>query len=147
MGRTYEHSCARGVSGRVLEYLGRSDGLVRFRGETVLYGEVFDALAPLRCLAVPETSLQQYAAEGDKAKMASLRLLAIGLGTAALMPVVGHFAAGSLGAGFWSVAATMTLFALGGLVVARHHRPRTTTATEAGPVRGEARPSAAVAVG
>ncbi|THA83264.1 MFS transporter [Streptomyces sp. A0592] len=93
------------------------------------------------------TSLQQYAAEGDKAKMASLRLLAIGLGTAALMPVVGHFAAGSLGAGFWSVAATMALFALGGLVVARRHRPRKTAATGAGPVRGEARPPTAVAVG
>ncbi|MEV6675760.1 phenylacetate--CoA ligase family protein [Streptomyces erythrochromogenes] len=46
MGRTYEHSCACGVTGRVLEYQGRSDGLVRFKGETVLYGEVFDALAP-----------------------------------------------------------------------------------------------------
>ncbi|WP_030771863.1 phenylacetate--CoA ligase family protein [Streptomyces sp. NRRL F-2664] len=45
MGRTYEHHCACGVSGRVLEYLGRSDGLVRFKGETVLYGEVLDALA------------------------------------------------------------------------------------------------------
>ncbi|MFJ3922597.1 phenylacetate--CoA ligase family protein [Streptomyces sp. NPDC090022] len=45
MGRTYEHACACGVSGRVLEYLGRSDGLVRFKGETVLYGEVFDVLA------------------------------------------------------------------------------------------------------
>ncbi|WP_063831335.1 MFS transporter [Streptomyces sp. NRRL F-2664] len=91
------------------------------------------------------TSLQQYAAEGDKAKMASLRLLAIGLGTAVLMPVVGHFAAASLGAGFWSVAATMTLFALGGSVVARHHRPRTTPGTGAGAVRAEARPSAEAA--
>ncbi|MCY0946622.1 phenylacetate--CoA ligase family protein [Streptomyces antarcticus] len=48
MGRTFEHHCACGVSGRVLEYLGRSDGLVRFKGETVLYGEVFDALAAFR---------------------------------------------------------------------------------------------------
>ncbi|MCY0946623.1 MFS transporter [Streptomyces antarcticus] len=90
------------------------------------------------------TSLQQCAAEGDKAKMASLRLLAIGLGTAALMPVVGHFATASLGAGFWSLAATMALFALGAVRVARRHRPRN---TEAGAARTGVRPAAPVAAG
>ncbi|MGW7050523.1 phenylacetate--CoA ligase family protein [Streptomyces sp. NPDC054887] len=47
-GRVFEHTCACGASGRVLEYLGRSDGLIRFKGETVLYGEVFGALAAFR---------------------------------------------------------------------------------------------------
>ncbi|MCM2578516.1 phenylacetate--CoA ligase family protein [Streptomyces meridianus] len=45
MGRVFDHTCACGVSGKVLEYLGRSDGLVRFKGETVLYGDVLELLA------------------------------------------------------------------------------------------------------
>lgn len=44
MGRVLHHDCPCGLSGRVLEYLGRADGLVRARGETVMYGEVLDAL-------------------------------------------------------------------------------------------------------
>ncbi|MFJ3922596.1 MFS transporter [Streptomyces sp. NPDC090022] len=91
------------------------------------------------------TSLQQHAAEGDKAKMASLRLLAIGLGTAALMPVVGQFSTASLGAGFWSVAATMALFAVGGAVVARGYRPR--ASGSGGSVLPEVRPAEPVAAG
>ncbi|WP_240351657.1 phenylacetate--CoA ligase family protein [Streptomyces olivoreticuli] len=47
MGRIFEHTCPCGLSGRVLEYLGRSDGLIRFKGETVLYGDVFAVLADL----------------------------------------------------------------------------------------------------
>ncbi|GAA3181885.1 MULTISPECIES: MFS transporter [Streptomyces] len=65
------------------------------------------------------TSLQQRAEEGDKAKMASLRLLAIGLGTAGLMPVVGGAADASLHRGFATLAAVMTVFALGGVWAAR----------------------------
>ncbi|MCZ7460685.1 phenylacetate--CoA ligase family protein [Streptomyces sp. WMMC940] len=47
MGRIFEHACACGVTGKVLEYLGRSDGLIRFKGETVLYGDLFEVLAEL----------------------------------------------------------------------------------------------------
>ncbi|WP_306320200.1 MULTISPECIES: phenylacetate--CoA ligase family protein [unclassified Streptomyces] len=46
-GRVVHHDCPCGVSGKVLEYLGRSDGLIRFKGETVLYRDVLDALAEL----------------------------------------------------------------------------------------------------
>ncbi|WP_175407861.1 MFS transporter [Streptomyces sp. TRM64462] len=77
------------------------------------------------------TSLQQRAGEGDKAKMASLRLLAIGLGTAVLMPVIGRFATVSLGAGFWSLTGTMVLFALGGAWVARAYRANPEAAPDA----------------
>ncbi|MET9695313.1 MFS transporter [Streptomyces sp. NPDC006529] len=112
----------------------------------VHFGAFFLAgFANLNSLTWLLTSLQHYAAEGDKAKMASLRLLAIGLGTAALMPVVGYFAASSLGAGFWSVSATMTLFALGGFVVARHHRPGTPPGPQTGTAREEAERSPATA--
>ncbi|MEU3752931.1 phenylacetate--CoA ligase family protein [Streptomyces olivoreticuli] len=48
MGRIFEYTCPCGLSGRVLEYLGRSDGLIRFKGETVLYGDVFAVLADLQ---------------------------------------------------------------------------------------------------
>ncbi|MDT9692482.1 phenylacetate--CoA ligase family protein [Streptomyces sp. P9(2023)] len=48
MGRIFHHTCACGVSGKVLEYLGRSDGLIRFKGETVLYNEIYDVLAALQ---------------------------------------------------------------------------------------------------
>ncbi|MGW7050524.1 MFS transporter [Streptomyces sp. NPDC054887] len=65
------------------------------------------------------TSLQQRADDGDKGKMASLRLLAIGLGTAALMPLVGGFAGVSLTAGFGSLAVVMAGFAVLGAWVAR----------------------------
>ncbi|MDT9692481.1 MFS transporter [Streptomyces sp. P9(2023)] len=74
------------------------------------------------------TTLQQRADEGDKGKMASLRLLSIGLGTAVLMPLVGRSAAASLGAGFWSLAAAMLLFALAAAWAARAYRkPAETT--------------------
>ncbi|MBB1252803.1 phenylacetate--CoA ligase family protein [Streptomyces sp. OF3] len=46
-GRVFTHDCACGVSGKVLEYQGRSDGLIRFKGETVEHGEVLQALAGL----------------------------------------------------------------------------------------------------
>ncbi|MCS0600539.1 phenylacetate--CoA ligase family protein [Streptomyces sp. LP11] len=45
MGRILHHACPCGVHGKVLEYLGRSDGLIRFKGETVLYSDVLDVLA------------------------------------------------------------------------------------------------------
>ncbi|MFD3874616.1 phenylacetate--CoA ligase family protein [Streptomyces sp. NPDC058623] len=44
IGRVFTHACVCGVSGKVLEYLGRSDGLVRFKGETVLYSEILELL-------------------------------------------------------------------------------------------------------
>lgn len=69
------------------------------------------------------TSLQQRAEDDAKGKMASLRLLAIGLGTAVLMPAVGWFANSGLTEGFWSLAAAMTLFALGGAWVSRSYTP------------------------
>ncbi|MCM2578515.1 MFS transporter [Streptomyces meridianus] len=70
------------------------------------------------------TSLQQRAQEGDKAKMASLRLLAIGLGTAVLMPLVGWAAGSSLGTGFTGLALIMAVFGLCGIWVARVYVPR-----------------------
>ncbi|MFF4221818.1 MFS transporter [Streptomyces abikoensis] len=69
-------------------------------------------------------SLQQHAGEGDKAKMASLRLLAIGLGSVLLMPAVGRAAKVSLGTGYAGVAAIMLAFALCGVWVAARFRPR-----------------------
>lgn len=44
MGRVTERDCPCGVSGRVLEYLGRSDGLMRFTSTTVHHGEILTAL-------------------------------------------------------------------------------------------------------
>ncbi|MFB4424365.1 phenylacetate--CoA ligase family protein [Streptomyces sp. QL37] len=44
MGRVTERDCDCGVSGRVLEYLGRSDGLLKFKSATVHYGEIATAL-------------------------------------------------------------------------------------------------------
>lgn len=44
-GRVFRLDCACGVSGPVLDYRGRSDGLIRVKGLTLLYGEVFEALA------------------------------------------------------------------------------------------------------
>ncbi|WP_306320199.1 MULTISPECIES: MFS transporter [unclassified Streptomyces] len=69
------------------------------------------------------TSLQQRAEDDAKGKMASLRLLAIGLGTAVLMPMVGWFANSGLTAGFWSLAATMAAFAVAGTWVSRTYAP------------------------
>ncbi|MFF3767179.1 phenylacetate--CoA ligase family protein [Streptomyces sp. NPDC001922] len=44
MGRVTERDCPCGVSGRVLEYLGRSDGLLKFKSATVHYGQILAAL-------------------------------------------------------------------------------------------------------
>ncbi|MCZ7460684.1 MFS transporter [Streptomyces sp. WMMC940] len=79
------------------------------------------------------TTLQQRADEGDKAKMASLRLLAIGLGTAALMPLIGRSASASLYAGFWSLAGAMLLFAVAGAWAARIYGPASGAAEAAEP--------------
>ncbi|MEU1122647.1 phenylacetate--CoA ligase family protein [Streptomyces sp. NPDC005899] len=48
MGRVDVRDCPCGVSGRVLEYLGRSDGLLKFKSATVLYGDIFAVLEPFR---------------------------------------------------------------------------------------------------
>lgn len=70
------------------------------------------------------SALQQHAGEGDKAKMASLRLLAIGLGSVLLMPPIGQAAKVSLGTGFLTVAAIMLAFVLCAVWVAVRFRPR-----------------------
>ncbi|WP_116215265.1 MFS transporter [Streptomyces olivoreticuli] len=88
------------------------------------------------------TSLQQRADEGDKGKMASLRLLAIGLGTAVLLPVVGRSAEVSLDTGFGSLAIAMATFALIGTWVARTYALRPTgAAAGAGTAEDEVRPA------
>ncbi|GHF15452.1 MFS transporter [Streptomyces morookaense] len=69
------------------------------------------------------SSLQQHAGDGDKAKMASLRLLAIGLGSVVLMPSVGQAAKTSLSAGFVSVSVIMLVFAVGSIWPAVRFRP------------------------
>jgi phenylacetate-CoA ligase len=48
LGRILPHECGCGVSGRVLEYLGRSDGQIKVKGRTVLYGEIMAELARFR---------------------------------------------------------------------------------------------------
>jgi MFS family permease len=70
------------------------------------------------------TSLQQHAGSTDKAKMASLRLLSIGVGTAVLMPLVGRASQISLGAAFGSLAVILTAFTVCGFWVALVFRPR-----------------------
>ncbi|MFE7897989.1 phenylacetate--CoA ligase family protein [Streptomyces sp. NPDC057424] len=48
MGRVTVRDCPCGVSGRVLEYLGRSDGLLKFKSATVHYGDILAALEEFR---------------------------------------------------------------------------------------------------
>jgi phenylacetate-CoA ligase len=43
-GRIFGHDCACGLSGPVLEYAGRSDGLVKLMGRRVLHSELLDEL-------------------------------------------------------------------------------------------------------
>ncbi|MBF9073298.1 phenylacetate--CoA ligase family protein [Streptacidiphilus fuscans] len=45
LGRIVEQDCACGVSGQVLEYLGRADGLIKVKGATVTHTEVVESLA------------------------------------------------------------------------------------------------------
>ncbi|MEY9849231.1 phenylacetate--CoA ligase family protein [Streptacidiphilus sp. MAP5-3] len=45
LGRVFEQDCACGVSGQVLEYLGRADGLIKVKGATVTHAEVVESLA------------------------------------------------------------------------------------------------------
>ncbi|MEU3502979.1 MFS transporter [Streptomyces hundungensis] len=71
------------------------------------------------------TSLQQHAAAGDKAKMASLRLLAIGIGTAALMPLLGAASRVSLTAAYLTAAATSVPFLVCAVWAALRFRPGT----------------------
>ena len=68
-GRVFQHRCACGVAGPVLEYLGRSDGLIRIRArETVLHSEIFAALQPFR-----EAQLQIEVTARDDAELVILR--------------------------------------------------------------------------
>lgn len=43
-GRVFQHDCPCGLSGRVLEYLGRADGQIKAKGRTVFYHEILDSL-------------------------------------------------------------------------------------------------------
>ncbi|MFH8724887.1 MFS transporter [Streptomyces termitum] len=80
------------------------------------------------------THLQERAGDGEKAKMASLRMLSIGLATTVLMPLVGHFAALSLTAGFLSTASVMLAFtALAAVTTARRRPPAAKPARELPP--------------
>jgi MFS family permease len=87
------------------------------------------------------TALQQHAGTHDKAKMASLRLLAIGAGTAGLMPVLGAAARISLTAAYLTAAATLVPFTACGVWAALRFRA---TAEVAGPAeRQDLRPARA----
>ncbi|MFK0050311.1 phenylacetate--CoA ligase family protein [Streptomyces sp. NPDC090741] len=44
-GRFVHHDCPCGISGRTLEYHGRSDGVVRIMGAALLHGELLDAVS------------------------------------------------------------------------------------------------------
>ncbi|MER6214328.1 phenylacetate--CoA ligase family protein [Streptomyces sp. NPDC001674] len=46
-GRLFHHDCACGVSGRVLEYHGRADGVIRAAGQVVLHAELEAELSAL----------------------------------------------------------------------------------------------------
>ncbi|MEO2217892.1 hypothetical protein ABGV49_12575 [Chromobacterium vaccinii] len=45
-GRIVHEDCACGASGRVLDYIGRSDGLIKIQTNTVLYSELLESLQP-----------------------------------------------------------------------------------------------------
>ncbi|GAA3181891.1 MULTISPECIES: phenylacetate--CoA ligase family protein [Streptomyces] len=62
-GRLLDRGCSCGAPGKLLEYLGRSDGLVRFKGETVLHSEVSDALAPFQ---VSQLQIEVHAENGKE---------------------------------------------------------------------------------
>ncbi|MFJ6798072.1 MFS transporter [Streptomyces sp. NPDC091268] len=87
------------------------------------------------------TTLQTRAGPAEKAKMASLRMLSIGLATTALMPLIGHFAALSLTAGFLATAAVMLLFtALAAAIAgAGERRPPGAVVSRTGAGSGESR--------
>lgn len=90
---------------------------------TTLFVAGFANLSSLTWLI---TTLQTRAGANEKAKMASLRMLSIGLATTALMPLIGHFAALSLTQGFLTTAAVMLLFTtIAAATSARPHTPRT----------------------
>ena len=59
LGRVFHHDCPCGVSGPVLEYLGRADGQVKVKGATVTHGEMLSALEAFQVsqLQVEITSL------------------------------------------------------------------------------------------
>lgn len=79
------------------------------------------------------TSLQQHAAARDKGKMASLRLLAIGAGTACLMPVLAVATRHSLPAAYLTTAATLAPFVVCGIWAALRFKPRAEPAAAAEP--------------
>lgn len=45
-GRILHQDCSCGASGRVLDYIGRSDGLIKIQTNTVLYSELLESLQP-----------------------------------------------------------------------------------------------------
>ncbi|BAG22120.1 MULTISPECIES: phenylacetate--CoA ligase family protein [Streptomyces] len=48
IGRLTSYDCPCGIPGRVLEYLGRSDGLLKFKSATVYHGDLLAALEEFR---------------------------------------------------------------------------------------------------
>jgi phenylacetate-coenzyme A ligase PaaK-like adenylate-forming protein len=48
VGRIFAHKCGCGRNGRVLEYLGRSDGLIKARSRTMLYSDLLAELAQFK---------------------------------------------------------------------------------------------------
>ncbi|MGA5430666.1 phenylacetate--CoA ligase family protein [Streptomyces koyangensis] len=63
MGRITEQDCRCGVSGRVLEYLGRSDGLLKFKSATVHHAEL---LAALEAFQVSQLQAELTTREGTE---------------------------------------------------------------------------------
>lgn len=101
-------------------------GLASTTAPALHYAGFFLAgVANLNGITLLLTLLQQQAGPLDKAKMASLRLLAIALGTAVLMPLVGIAVQQSISTGFLAVAALMVPFAACGVWAALRFRPRT----------------------
>ncbi|MEU1806363.1 MFS transporter [Streptomyces sp. NPDC019937] len=76
------------------------------------------------------TALQQHGADTDKGKLASLRLLAIGAGTAGLMPLLGIAAGRSLALAYLTAAMIMVPFAACAVWAALGFRPQEAQGSE-----------------
>ncbi|MER5887920.1 phenylacetate--CoA ligase family protein [Streptomyces sp. NPDC001941] len=71
VGRVYQHDCACGVSGPVLEYLGRADGQIKVKGATVTHGEMLAALEAFRASQLQIEILSQDSKEVVVARVES----------------------------------------------------------------------------
>ncbi|MFF5980188.1 phenylacetate--CoA ligase family protein [Streptomyces olindensis] len=61
LGRVFHHDCPCGVSGPVLEYLGRADGMIKVKGATVTHAEM---LAALEVFRVSQLQLEIVSVDG-----------------------------------------------------------------------------------